>query len=486
MARPALINTNLNEPIAVTLKAFQVGFGDCFLLTFHYGDNDERHILIDFGSTGLPKSLPKNQMILVAQEIEKLCKDGCFFGIVATHRHKDHVSGFSTQGGTPPDNLSTGDVIRSLNPDVVIMPWTEHPDLETDSRSGVVPLTDDDVRIGREKAFTAGLRNMQAAAGSVKKEAERLGGSLDADRPEIVKSINKQVADNLRFMGDNNLSNLSAVKNLMEMAAQSDAGRNKKGHYVHYRYDLDLSTFLPGVKVTVLGPPTLEQYENIAKQRSADSKEFWMLRAAQDNYWGVQAAAANLQKDLNENEATPNVLFPGARAFNTSPAHTRWLIHRLRSMRGEQLLGLVRILDDAMNNTSVILLFEVGDKKLLFPGDAQIENWEYALKFAEEKEENLRLLRETTFYKVGHHGSRNATPRTLWETFGKKAEAGAQDGSTMHTVNSTMPGKHGIKPETAVPRETLVTALRDHSHYHSTEEVTGPDGDLFIEIPLQG
>jgi hypothetical protein len=37
-----------------------------------------------------------------------------------------------------------------------------------------------------------------------------------------------------------------------------------------------------------------------------------------------------------------------------------------------------------MNNTSVILFFEVGSKKLLFPGDAQIENWSYALEDARD------------------------------------------------------------------------------------------------------
>jgi hypothetical protein len=31
--------------------------------------------------------------------------------------------------------------------------------------------------------------------------------------------------------------------------------------------------------------------------------------------------------------------------------------------------------DDALNTTSLILLFETGDKRMLFPGDAQIENW---------------------------------------------------------------------------------------------------------------
>ena len=63
------------------------------------------------------------------------------------------------------------------------------------------------------------------------------------------------------------------------------------------------------------------------------------------------------------------------------------------------------------------MLFEAGGEKLLFPGDAQIENWQYALS----KPEVRALLKETTVYKVGHHGSRNATPKTLWKDFSKKS-----------------------------------------------------------------
>ena len=46
--------------------------------------------------------------------------------MVATHRHKDHISGFETKKG----GKGTGDVIRSLRPSLVVQPWTEDPDLD--------------------------------------------------------------------------------------------------------------------------------------------------------------------------------------------------------------------------------------------------------------------------------------------------------------------------------------------------------------------
>ena len=32
---------------------YNVGFGDCFLVTFHYAKSD-RHMLVDYGSTAAP------------------------------------------------------------------------------------------------------------------------------------------------------------------------------------------------------------------------------------------------------------------------------------------------------------------------------------------------------------------------------------------------------------------------------------------------
>ena len=71
---------------------------------------------------------------------------------------------------------------------------------------------------------------------------------------------------------------------------------------------------------------------------------------------------------------------------------TRWFTKRLNTIRGDELLEIVRALDQAMNNTSLILLFEVGAKKLLFSGDAQIENWLYALKAAPDAEQSGNCL----------------------------------------------------------------------------------------------
>ena len=82
------------QPSKVTVRMYNVGFGDCFLLTFHYeAPLKNQHILIDFGSVG-----GKVDMKGIAREIRKAC-DGKLYAVVATHRHKDHISGFSDKRG---------------------------------------------------------------------------------------------------------------------------------------------------------------------------------------------------------------------------------------------------------------------------------------------------------------------------------------------------------------------------------------------------
>jgi beta-lactamase superfamily II metal-dependent hydrolase len=79
----------------------------------------------------------------------------------------------------------------------------------------------------------------------------------------------------------------------------------------------------------------------------------------------------------------------------------------IETMAQEDPLALAVALDAAVNGTSLMLMFEMGKAFLLFPGDAQWGTWQNALTDPEWRD----LLEKTNFYKVGHHGSHNATPR---------------------------------------------------------------------------
>jgi len=119
-----------NKPSSVEIRAYQVGFGDCFLL-FVPTRAGERKILIDCGSIAQRK---KNSAEIVGEIIKDVAgADGKprIDVVVATHRHRDHISGFATAKA----RNGTGDIIKSLNPDLIVQPWTEDPKLAPNATS---------------------------------------------------------------------------------------------------------------------------------------------------------------------------------------------------------------------------------------------------------------------------------------------------------------------------------------------------------------
>jgi beta-lactamase superfamily II metal-dependent hydrolase len=420
-------------PTSLTIRMYNVGFGDCFLLSFQYAKS-ARHVLLDYGSTAAPKRGPKNYMQKIAEDI-KTVSSSKLDGIIATHRHRDHVSGFATDAGT-------GKIIASLNPDFVIQPWTEDPKAKTNALTATASVFTHGKADPQKMTahFLGSLEDMHAVAASI------------AARATSKTLAGAQTLQQLKFIGEDNIKNPSAVKNLIQM------GKRGKAYYVNAGMSLNI---LPGVKCTVLGPPTLKQSNAIRKERARDPNEFWQFRS----FWGSQSLAAY------RNRVRKGVIRPAkAQSRKTPlPASVRWFVSQARQIQADQMLGLVRDLDTVMNNTSVILLLTIGKKKVLLPGDAQIENWAYALANPQWRAQ----LADVNLYKVGHHGSLNATPKSLWALFNKKGKA--QTTGRLETLCSTKAGKHGsVTSGTEVPQHLLVDELKKDSAFTSTEETQDP------------
>jgi hypothetical protein len=371
----------------------------------------------------------------VAEDIKERCR-GKLHAVVATHRHRDHISGFATEGE------GTGKIIASLKPDHVIQPWTEDPK----AKPSALTATASTFTKGKpdEKSmvshFLGSLEDMHRVAGRVAELAA--AGRLFAGRDTV---------NQLSFLGEDNLKNLSAVQNLMDM------GKKAKAYFVNS--GMRLNNIMPGVRITVLGPPNLKQSEKIRKERARDAAEFWQFRS----FWASQSLAAMGPGGRTDGRG-PFGGETGVASADPQP-NVRWFIKQARQIHADQMLELVRDLDSVMNNTSVILLFEVGDRKLLFPGDAQIENWSFALENAGWK----KKLADVNLYKVGHHGSLNATPKSLWALFSRKGGEDVHD--RLETLCSTKAGKHGkVERGTEVPRRVLVAELQKESAFTTTEK----------------
>lgn len=433
----------MSAPLSVNIRTYQVGFGDCFLLSFAYQDTSERHVLIDFGTTKLPDDAPKTRMMDIALDIKARC-GGKLTAVVATHRHQDHISGFTPDA----KGKGTGAVIAGLAPDLILQPWTENPETAVDAVAPPADTGDTTRGIG---AHVRSLAAMQVASGQFVAEAKR--------NNQYLSNIEGSPKGQISFIGEDNIANPGAVRNLMKMAPNE---------YLYAGQATKLAEIL-GLEIDVLGPPTVAQSSSIKKQRARDPNEFWQL-----------AARAPDAIDIGErNRALP--LFPGfvrARAGGEFPIEARWLINRARTVRGSQLMQLVRNLDSAMNNTSLILLFRSASKSLLFPGDAQIENWSYALS----QPAVMAKLAAVNLYKVGHHGSLNATPKSLWAQFATKSEVASP--GRIQTLMSTLEHKHGsVDKHTEVPRETLVNALKKESDFFTTQSLHGAlSHDTVLEL----
>ena len=399
----------------IRVTMYDVGFGDCFLVSFGYGGGTYRHVLIDCGTS----TEKKDHMAKVANQVAKDC-GGRLHGLVVTHRHSDHLSAFGL--------TDVGKTLEALRPDIVVQPWTEHPDAK--ARASAAP-----------SVFTGtALTHLDSLAA-----AQSFAQQLTADSARLLRGLGMAMRQQLIFIAGLSIPNKAAVERLQ--------GMGKRHAYVYYGSQSGIDRVLPGVKVTVLGPPTVKQSEQIKHQTQSDPGEFWKLRAR------LAAAAA----EQHSQARGTSVLFPRAHtsAIAASPSYVKWAINKLDRASFDNMSRIVREMDDALNNTSVVLLFEVGGKMLLFPGDAQLENWQYAL----HEKATAKRLQATNLYKVGHHGSTNATPKKLlWEAFRNRGPKGKR--GRLVALLSTKPGKHHD-----VPRKSLVTALGDETDLHSTQDL---------------
>jgi hypothetical protein len=416
----------MKGPTKLRVIAYNVGFGDCFLLTFSYA-RSARHVLVDFGTTRLPSPTrgPKS-MEAVASKIAEHSENRLHM-VVVTHRHADHMSGFAG---------AAGKVIGGLKPNLVVQPWTEDPEIAPDATEP-----------GGAGGAGPGLAARRVATSLADMNAVAAGLRAQSDALAATRRAPKAVVEELQFLGDTNIKNRDAVEGLMKLGSRRV--------YASYGTRLPISSILPGVKIRILGPPTLEQSPGIADMAKKDAVEYWHL-------------AAVMSGGSSGGSSSP--LFSGARQLTRTPQVARWLVPQIDRMNAEEMLGVVRSIDDALNNTSLILLFDIRGTRLLFPGDAQIEDWRYALFDAPDAAQNRTLLNDTALYKVGHHGSLNATPKTMWNGLTRKG--GPELDPRLQTVISTFGGKHGsVSRNTEVPRRKLIDVLEAESELYTTQSL---------------
>jgi hypothetical protein len=395
---------------------YNVGFGDCFLLTFRYANGPDRHMLIDYGTNaGAPGGLPLDELG------QKIAADsgGKLAAVALSHRHRDHIRGFDPDVG--------GQTIKALAPDVVLRPWTEEPGVEDEDG---------------DPAF-AMRRDLARSLSTAEDLASDLARAVEGADPRTLRA-------GIGSFAARQLKNRQAVELLHELS-EGDRGR-----YLSAGEDPHTDEALPGVGITVLGPPLPEDWPAVRRQR-ADDPEYWLR--------------------LRESLPSALLIDGDERVSDVPIGPEAWLVDRLRSEGLHSTLRIVLTLDKALNNTSLILLIEAAGRRLLFPGDAQIENWSYCLTGPGSSDDLRARLSALDLYKVGHHGSRNATPKLgllpLWQVAGAAKVPVA--------FMSTLPGVY--EDAHPVPARGLVDELiKPPLSLVRTDEF--PAGQTFADIEL--
>jgi hypothetical protein len=394
----------------VRVRMYRQGLGDCFLLTFG-ADADVRHVLIDCGTLGATTN--GNTMETVVGHIRQTT-GGHLHAMVATHEHKDHLSGFSSGDDVFKDHITI---------DRFWVAWTENP---SDQLAQDLKKYDDDLGL----AAIMGVRAMRqyAAQGTPSgKEFERL-----ATKAEQV----------LSFFGDDVLAaNVFAptIHKAMELVRTGFGTR--EADYLQPGTLVDVDDWLPGFRVYVLGPPRSKQaIDDTGEAGGGDLYPYpvaGMTAAAQAFLNAASREDYLAQLDyLKRDEFSKEVPFDqrfqrsdsrvaGSRSLYPAYGASENAWRRVDS----DWLGFSSILtlqlDNRTNNTSLVLAFErIADGRvLLFPADAQRGNWQSwstptELTWTVPDEAGAQqtvttgdLLKRTVFYKVGHHSSHNATAR---------------------------------------------------------------------------
>jgi hypothetical protein len=360
----------------VKVRMYRHGFGDCFLLAFPTSDPGAAwYLLVDCGLFWSYRAVgggPTQSQLLDAVAADVVAATGGEIdALVITHEHFDHLAGF--RWSAPLERFRQEAAYGEL-----WLAWTE--------RAGD-PVAD----------------ALREEAGLALRMLSRVRGLLP-------------VGELLDF-SENTATSLANVRSLFD--------------------DDRIRTFDPGEVIAplgdegprffVLGPPrdrsllrtNLREEELYARLRAAERDALYAAAAGRDGAPDTGAPFAR-HHSWSAERAREDRFLAEHYGFDPpagdAPDPGAW--RRIDEEWLEALTDLALQYDDYINNTSLALAVELptSGKVLLFPGDAQAGNWlswadeDQGLSFAAAPEVSVPdLLERTVFYKVGHHGSHNAT-----------------------------------------------------------------------------
>jgi beta-lactamase superfamily II metal-dependent hydrolase len=369
----------------VRVRMYRPGFGDCFLVSFDE-HGERRHVLIDFGAH-MHGEIGTLESIM--DDIERET-DRKLLLVVASHAHRDHISGFGR----------FADRFAAFQIGEVWLPWTDNPD--------------------------------DPAVAEIQKKHLALYERLDA---HLRLALDGSEQDPMYAAALLALSNLRGNEPA-RAALRKGFGTGATVTYRHAgQARLTIGGFT-GLTMEILSPPAdkafLSRMDPPVNQRLLTSPSD--ASAAMRPFPRLELRSSDADYKAAVQDGQPVV-----------PARELKSLHQLAEVTADRL---ALVLDDARNNTSLVILFRFHGKSLLFPGDAQWGNWQSWIGTDRARE----LLSELDFLKVGHHGSHNATPKDV---------VNALRESGLAVMVSTQ-----VEPFPTIPRLPLLEALQERCAGH--------------------
>lgn len=479
----------------LSIRMYRHGLGDCLLLRFaKESDEGTYNVLIDCGLIGVA-SEPKKKMTAVVDDIDDAC-DGRIDLAIMTHEHWDHSSGYSDQQVRARfDKLDIREVWYA---------WTEDPSNDLGKK------------LRQERA--AKVQAVAMAAGAL--------DSIPANA--LAASRSAQLVGLLGYFGVDLATIKAGAGSIGKTRAAFEYLAQRPGVRVRYKHPKDSPSTLPGVenvRVYVFGPPEdevllkksrptktgREVYELTTDLNVATNLDRAFSRLAGAHGVGVpgggdvSAADCPFDESLTQRTASPELA--ALRTETWDAPEEEWRRIDLDWTRAAENLAID--LDSHTNNSCLVLAFEFVDtgQVFLFPGDAQVGNWLSweSLTWQVRGEAGVEtvsahdLLARTVFYKVGHHGSHNATLRALGLELMNNEELTAfipvQETEALKNRWKEMPFKPLVRrlldktrgrllrtDDTSPPKGTALAQLSALERKRFQQALTEGEGKLYYEL----
>jgi beta-lactamase superfamily II metal-dependent hydrolase len=413
---------------------YRVGFGDFFLVTVPT-DDGPKHILIDCGVT--PGTTHNGDIGTIKAAVTHMTEETNkkLALIIVTHRHMDHIIGFSR----------CPEFQKDFTVESIWMPyWESEYDEAVKFQADLTELATD-------------MQHYLAFSADKNTETNELLGMLRNATGLEDDELFAVAGTTPGKGGGTNAKSLAMLKNGFGVKPEY----YKKGDNPKLPKSLENS----GLEAVILGPPPPD---------AMDFMKLNDLKKGVGQYLGADGGSTTQSKIFEpfgkmwqtDASAYPESAFreyaPRVEDPNAKPAHEK-LEAVINAAQPAILLTAVKELEHSLNNQSLVVLFTFKGKRLLFVGDAQAGNWTYwmyggtptkAPSLDDLSAEGKSVLGNLDFYKVGHHGSTNATPITAVDAMG----------GTFASMCSTQADTYGNPDKgTEVPRDPLLAALAKKS-----------------------